>query len=70
MTFKKYIEDVKSQLYCNATDDYKKEHITYMHSIEEIDNNLDYFKECKKSGLSPYKALLYFFDYLDEKNTY
>lgn len=27
-------------------------------------DNLDYFKKCRKKGLSPYKSLLFFKDYL------
>jgi hypothetical protein len=29
---------------------------------------LDYFEDCMNKGLSPYKALLYFYDYLSEKD--
>lgn len=64
--FKKYIEETKSQLHCNASEEYKKECITYAYSNEEIDDNLDYFEECMRSGLSAYKALLFFHDYKEE----
>lgn len=63
--FDLYIEDVKSQLECNATDSFKKEFITYSYSNELVDKNLDYFKKCQLEGLSGYKALLYFSDYLE-----
>lgn len=35
-----------------------------MFSNEKIDDNLDYFKDCKNRGLSAYKSLLYFNFYL------
>lgn len=66
ITFEEYIKDVKSQLVCNATKEYKSEHITYMFSNQEVDNNLDYFLKSMNDGLSPYKALLYFDLYLEE----
>lgn len=62
--FKKYIENAKEQLDCNATDDFKNNYITYLYSNEQIDDNLDYFKNCMKSGLSAYKALLFLGDFL------
>ena len=62
--FKKYIGDVKSQLNCNATERIKNNHITYIYSNEQIDNNLNYFKKCMESELSAYKSLLFFEDYL------
>ena len=63
-TFEEYIKDVKSQLSCN---DSNSEFITYDYTEEEIENNIDYFKNCWKSELSGYKALLFFSDHL---NTY
>jgi hypothetical protein len=65
--FDMYIADVRSQLYCNASEDYKDKYTTYTYSNEDIDGNLDYFKECQKSGLSAYKALLFF---KDRKSSY
>lgn len=62
--FDLYMLDVKSQLTENATDFYKDNHITYTYSNEVVDNNLDYFEDCMNKGLSAYKALLYFYDYL------
>lgn len=64
--FKEYIKDAKEQLFCNASDEYKKEYITYNYSNKQVENNLDYFKKCMKAGLSPYKALLFFHDYLND----
>lgn len=58
--FETYIKEVKEQLFCNATDDYKNQYVTYMYTNEQIDSNLDYFKDCMNKNLSPYKALLFF----------
>ena len=63
--FEEYIKDVKSQLYCNNPE--IVDFITYDYAEEEIDSNLDYFKECLDRNLSGYKALLFFSDYLLEK---
>ncbi len=58
-----YIKEVKEQLYCNATEDYKNNYITYDYTNEEVDQYYDFFRRCKKEGLSAYKALLFFGDY-------
>ena len=60
-----YLNNIKEQLYCNADNEYKKNYITYMYSNKEIDDNIEYFKKSMKIGLSPYKALLFFNDYLN-----
>jgi hypothetical protein len=65
--FNDYIENVKEQLNCNATEDFKNNYITYTYSNEQIDDNLDYFNTSMKNGLSGYKALLFFYDYLKDK---
>ncbi len=62
--FKKYLEVVRLQLVCNATDDYKNNHITYNYTNEQIDSNLDYFERCMNDQLSEYKSLLFFSYYL------
>ena len=64
--FDKYIIEVKEQLCCNTTKEYSDNNVTYLYTDEEIDNNLDYFKKCMKNDLSTYKALLFFYDYLNE----
>lgn len=64
--FDKYIIEVKEQLFCNASKEYRDNNITYLYSNEQIDNNLYYFKKCMKENLSAYKALLFFNDYLKE----
>lgn len=65
ITFEEYIEDIKSQLCCNNPE--IVDFITYDYSEQQIDENLDYFKECLDRNLSGYKALLFLFDYLLEK---
>ena len=59
-----YIKDVKSQLYCNATTEYIQYYVVYDYTNNQIDLNLNYFKDCLNSGLSAYKALLFFNDIL------
>ena len=61
----KNIKDVKSQLCCNNPE--IVDFITYDYSEQQIDENLDYFKECLDRNLSGYKALLFLYDYLLEK---
>lgn len=60
----KYINRVKEQLVCNASEEDKKELYLYVYTEEQIDNNREYFNKCKNINLSPYKALLFFNDYL------
>ncbi len=62
MTFIDYIKDVKSQLYCNATEEFKNNYITYIYTNEDIDNNMSFFRKSFDLNLSAYKALLYFID--------
>jgi hypothetical protein len=35
---------------------------------ELVDNNLDYFEDCMNKGVSPYKGLLFFYDYLNSED--
>lgn len=65
VTFEEYIKDVKSQLCCNNPE--IVDFITYDYSEQQINENLDYFKECLDRNLSGYKALLFLYDYLLEK---
>jgi hypothetical protein len=60
--FERYIKEVKSQLTENCTEEYKRDYVTYTYSNTNIDENLEYFKDCMNKGLSPYKALLFFWD--------
>ena len=39
--------------------------LEYTYTVEQIFENLDYFDKCRKRGLSAYKALLFFNDYLN-----
>ena len=61
--FVEYIDKVKSHLYCNASKYDRDNFITYTFTNEEVDNNLDYFRKCMNTNLSPYKALLFFSDW-------
>ena len=62
-----YIQAVKDNLTCN--NDVFCGYYTFDYSDEQIDNNAEYFIECKERGLSPYKALLFFYDYLQENKS-
>lgn len=64
-TLEEYIADVKAQLCCNNPTN-QIEYITYDYTEQEIDRNIDYFETCMKDNLSAYKALLFFYDYLQE----
>ena len=64
-TFDEYMKSVKEQLDCNASDEYKSEYIVYTYPNKQVDAHLDYFERCKEVGLSPYKSLLFFGDYMD-----
>lgn len=57
MTSEEYMKDVKQQLYCNASEEYRNQYITYGYTEEEVDKNLDYFEKCRSRNLSAYKAL-------------
>jgi hypothetical protein len=60
MTFKEYIEDVKSQLECNEVEG-RDGWVLYTYTNEQIDSNLEYFKYCFQKNLSSYKSLLFFY---------
>ena len=59
-----YIQAVKDNLTCN--NDVFCGYYTFDYSDEKVDNNAEYFVDCMKRGLSHYKALLFFYDYLQE----
>lgn len=63
-TFEEYIKDVKSQLTCNRSYEERLLFISYDYTEMQVDQKLDYFKECMNKGLSAYKALLFFSDEL------
>lgn len=64
VSFEEYIEKVKSNLYCNLSEDEKKVFYSYDFTEDEIDNNLEYFKDCYNNDISAYTSLLLFADYL------
>lgn len=39
--------------------------LEYTYTDEQIFENVEYFDKCRKRGLSAYKALLFFHDYLN-----
>ena len=57
--FPEYMEKVREQLECNASEHYKNNYVTYGFSNEYVDENIEYFKESFLKGLSAYKALLF-----------
>ena len=59
------MQDVKSRLECNGADP-EKLGVAYLYTNEEVDANLIYFEAAMNAGLSSYKALLFFYDYLQE----
>ena len=63
-TFEEYIADVKSQLTCNMSHEERSYLVSYDYTEEQIDDNLLYFLDCMKGGLSGYKALLFLNDVL------
>lgn len=67
--FYSYIKDAKKQLCCNMSEEDKKEYICYLYTDDMIDKHIDYFKKCYIDGLSSYKALLFFYDYLNDLKT-
>ncbi|CAG7581476.1 MAG: hypothetical protein SLAVMIC_00861 [uncultured marine phage] len=61
----KYLDKVREQLDCNATEEYRNAYGTYKYSNKQVDDNVDYFERCENAGLSAYKSLLFFGDYLE-----
>lgn len=59
-----YLNKVMTHLTCNITEE-TEDHYTYDYSQHEILCNKDYFEKCMEEHLSPYKALLFFHDYLN-----
>jgi len=64
--FVNYMFSVYGQLSCNACKEYQAECITYTYTSTQVNQHLDYFRKCMNDGLSSYKALLFFNDYLKE----
>ena len=61
-TFEEYLEDVKRQLCCNNSQDV--EYITYDYTEEQVEENIEFFKDMWTSSISAYKALLFLSDYI------
>lgn len=40
--------------------------LEYTYTEEQIFANVEYFDKCRKRGFSAYKALLFFYDYLND----
>jgi len=57
-----YIDDVHCQLSCNNPN--PVDFIVYDYTNEQVKQNETYFRNCLRNGLSGYKALLFFGDYL------
>ena len=61
-----YMNAVREQLYCNANEPYSNKYITYTFTNKQVQDNVGYFRKCMESNLSPYKALLFFDEFLNE----
>lgn len=61
-----YMDDVRAQLSCNATESYSNKYVTYTYTNKQVKDNIGYFRKCMESNLSPYKALLFFDEFLNE----
>lgn len=66
--FVNYMFSVYGQLSCNACKEYQAECITYAYTSEQVNQHLDYFRDSMTHGLSSYKALLFFHEYLNESD--
>ena len=62
--FERYLKTLYEHLCCNMTEEqHEKEYfVCYDYTEEQINLNIDYFKNCQEQGLSPYKALLFFYE--------
>lgn len=56
-TFEEYMVDVKSQLWCNASSEYRSNYVTFDYTDDVIDLYKDYFEDHWKRNISGYKAL-------------
>jgi hypothetical protein len=60
LTDEQYIADAKSRLECNMSKEDIEVLGAFLYTEEEVDNNKEYFLKCKESGMSTYKALVFF----------
>lgn len=63
MGFQKYMEDVRSQLECNCTDE-NRDYTVFTFTPEQVNKEMIYFFRCFGRNLSAYKALTFFSDHL------
>ena len=63
-TLEEYLEDTKRHLNHFQTDNELKEYYNFDYTFQEILENKEYFESCLNKGISTYKALLFFEDYL------
>lgn len=66
-TLDEYLEDTKRHLTYYQTEEDLKIYYTYDYTYEQVLENKDYFESCLDRGISTYKALLFFCDYLNDK---
>lgn len=67
MKLENYIEEVKSHLCCNMSEENRSRFVCYEYTNEQVDNNIEYFEDCCNDHISAYTALLLFYDYLQDK---
>lgn len=67
-SFEAYMLDVRSQLKCNISEEEYYLYGAYDYTNEQIDENLEYFRECYNQPLSAYKALLFLNAHLYPEN--
>lgn len=53
-TFEKYMESIFERRDFKSDED-----IQFLHTDEDINNNIEYFRNCWENELSPYKALTF-----------
>lgn len=66
MGFQTYMENVRSQLTCNNTEE-ERDFIVFDYSQDFINSHRVYFMRSMVAGLSPYKALTFFSDWLEDQ---
>lgn len=71
ITFEEYLDDTKRHLLYYQKEEDKNDTTLifslYDYKYEKILDNKEYFRKCMEDGLSAYKALLFFEDYLEQK---
>lgn len=58
-----YMADVKSQLFCNSSQEEKDKYVTYLYQDDDIDAHISYFNDCLNQGMSAHTALELFNDH-------